>query len=193
MAPTTSTMTPLGTEAPDFALYDTENNLVKRDDFRGAKALLVVFMSNYCPYAKHVRSHLVSLAKEYQEKGVAVIGINANDCDNYPDETPSRMAEDATDYGYTFPYLFDHAQDVAKAYKAACSPDFFLFDTNFKLVYRGQMDDSRPGNGKITDGKDLRDALDAVLEGKVVSGVQKPGMGCNIKWKVGNEPEYFEG
>ncbi|HEX2955719.1 MAG TPA: thioredoxin family protein [Chitinispirillaceae bacterium] len=191
MSATTSTMLTLGTEAPEFSLFDTLDNQIKRDDFRGAKALLVVFMSNHCPYVKHIRKNLVSLITEYQNKGVAAVGINSNDVDNYPDDSPSRMAEDASEYGYTFPYLFDASQSVAKAYRAACTPDFFLFDSSFKLVYRGQMDDSRPGNGKENDGRDLRSALDAVLEERPVSEVQKPSMGCSIKWKYGNEPEYF--
>jgi peroxiredoxin len=192
MSATPSTMLALGTEAPVFSLYDTGDNLIKIDDFRGARALLVVFMSNHCPYVKHIRKHLVSLITEYQDKGVAAVGINSNDVENYPDDSPSRMAEDASEYGYTFPYLFDPSQKVAKAYKAACTPDFFLFDSAFRLVYRGQMDDSRPGNGKEVDGKDLRNALDAVLDGRPVSEIQKPSMGCNIKWKYGNEPEYFQ-
>jgi peroxiredoxin len=192
MSATPSTMLSLGTEAPVFSLYDTGDNLIKRDDFRGAKAFLVVFMSNHCPYVKHIRTHLVSLISEYQDKGVGAVGINSNDVDNYPDDSPSRMAEDASEYEYTFPYLFDPTQAVAKAYRAACTPDFFLFDSSFKLVYRGQMDDSRPGNGKEIDGKDLRSALDAVLEGRPVTDIQKPSMGCSIKWKYGNEPEYFK-
>ncbi len=191
MSATISTMLPLGTEAPDFALFDTLDNQIRRDDFKGARALLVVFMSNHCPYVKHIRKNLVSLISEYQQKGVAAVGINSNDVDNYPDDSPSRMAEDAYEYEYTFPYLFDPTQSVAKAYNAACTPDFFLFDSSFKLVYRGQMDDSRPGNGRENDGKDLRNALDAVLEGREVSEIQKPSMGCSIKWKYGNEPEYF--
>jgi peroxiredoxin len=191
MSATTSTMLPLGTDAPDFTLFDTLDNQIRRDDFTGAKALLVVFMSNHCPYVKHIRKNLVSLISEYQQRGVAAVGINSNDVDNYPDDSPSRMAEDAAEYGYTFPYLFDPSQSVAKAYHAACTPDFFLFDSSFKLVYRGQMDDSRPGNGKENDGKDLRSALDAVLDGRPISATQKPSMGCSIKWKYGNEPEYF--
>jgi peroxiredoxin len=191
MSATTSTMLPLGTNAPDFALYDTQDNQIKRDDFIGAKALLVVFMSNHCPYVKHIRKNLVLLISEYQQRGVAAVGINSNDVDNYPDDSPSRMAEDASEFGYTFPYLFDPSQSVAKAYHAACTPDFFLFDSSFKLVYRGQMDDSRPGNGRENDGKDLRSALDAVLDSRPVLTLQKPSMGCSIKWKYGNEPEYF--
>jgi peroxiredoxin len=191
MSATTSTMLPLGTEAPDFALYDTLDNQIRRNDFMGAKALLVIFMSNHCPYVKHIRKNMVSLISEYQQKGVAAVGINSNDVDNYPDDSPSRMAEDASEYEYTFPYLFDPSQSVAKAYHAACTPDFFLFDSSFSLVYRGQMDDSRPGNGKENDGRDLRSALDALLDGRAISGIQKPSMGCNIKWKYGNEPEYF--
>jgi peroxiredoxin len=184
-------MIALGTAAPDFTLYDTEDNLIRRDDFAGAKALLVIFMSNHCPYVKHVRPVLVPLIKEYQERGVAVVGINSNDVDNYPDDSPERMVEDAMEFHYSFPYCFDGSQKVAKSYNAACTPDFFLFDNLFTLVYRGQMDDSRPGKG-TPDGKDLRAALDALLSGQPVSPVQKPSMGCNIKWKVGNEPVYFQ-
>lgn len=191
MSATISTMLPLGTEAPDFVLFDTLDNQIRRDDFSGARALLVVFMSNHCPYVKHIRKNLVALISEYQQKGVAAVGINSNDVDNYPDDSPSRMAEDAIEFEYTFPYLYDPSQSVAKAYNAACTPDFFLFDSALRLVYRGQMDDSRPGNGRQNDGKDLRSALDAVLEGRRVSEVQKPSMGCSIKWKYGNEPEYF--
>jgi peroxiredoxin len=192
MASVTSTMLRLGTEAPAFDLPDTAGNRVSISDFQDAPALLVAFMCNHCPYVKHVREHFVELVKEYQDRGVAVVGINANDVDTYPDDSPEHMARDAQTYGYTFPYLYDESQEVARAYRAACTPDFFLFDADRRLVYRGQMDSSRPGNENPVTGEDLRTALDAVLAGKPVSPQQKPSMGCNIKWKAGNEPEYFK-
>jgi peroxiredoxin len=183
-------MLPLGTSAPDFQLPDTEGKTVSLSDFEGAPALLVVFMCNHCPYVIHVRQGLATLAREYQDKGVAVVGINSNDVENYPDDSPERMRQEVKDAGYTFPYLYDETQNVAKAYRAACTPDFFLFDGKHKLVYRGQMDESRPNSGKPVSGADLRAALDAVLAGEPVSQEQTPSMGCNIKWKVGNEPDY---
>ena len=188
MVDTVSTMTPLCTPAPDFSLPDTEGNIVSRDDFDDAPALLVMFLSNHCPYVKHVRSRLAELTREYMAKGVAVVGINSNDVDAYPDDSPERMAEEKQRVGYPFPYLFDESQQVARAYRAACTPDFFVFDRHRRLAYRGQMDDARPGNGKPVTGADLRRALDAVLAGGEVSGDQRPSMGCNIKWKPGNEP-----
>lgn len=192
MVETASTMQlPLGAQAPDFALPDTEGRIVRLSDFGQAKALLVVFMCNHCPYVKHIADHLAQLAKEYQAKGVAVVGINSNDVASYPDDSPQKMREEVKRRGYTFPYLYDESQEVAKAYRAACTPDFFLFDQNRRLVYRGQLDDSRPGNGIPVTGKDLRAALDAVLAGQPVAKEQKPSLGCNIKWKPGNEPEYF--
>jgi peroxiredoxin len=192
MASVTSTMLPLSTVAPAFALPDIEGNTVSISDFENAPALLVVFMCNHCPYVKHVRESFVELVKEYQVKGVAVVGINSNDVETYPDDRPELMARDAEAYGYTFPYLYDESQEVARAYRAACTPDFFLFDGNRRLVYRGQMDSSRPGNDKALTGEDLRAALDAVLAGEEVSSKQKPSMGCSIKWKPGNEPDYFK-
>jgi len=191
MAMTASTMLPLGTEAPGFALPDTEGSLASLSDFDEAKALVVVFMCNHCPFVKHVINGLVKLVKEYQPRGVAFVGINANDVSEYPEDRPARMAQFARERGFTFPYLYDETQDVAKRYHAACTPDFFVFDENRRLVYRGQMDDSRPGNDVPITGADLRAALDAVLEGEAVPGRQKPSMGCNIKWKPGNEPDYF--
>jgi peroxiredoxin len=191
MALTPSTMLPLGTPAPPFRLPDTEGKLVSLDDFKDAPALLVVFLCNHCPYVKHVRHELARLAKQYQENRVAVAGINSNDVDNYPDDRPELMAREKAEVGYTFPYLYDETQDVAKSYKAACTPDFYVFDKSRKLVYRGQMDSSRPGNPIPITGKDLRSALDAVLAGQPVSDDQRPSMGCNIKWKSGNEPDYF--
>jgi peroxiredoxin len=192
MAAVTSIMLPLGTEAPTFQLPDIQGKTISISDFRDAPALLVVFMCNHCPYVKHIRESLVELVKEYQAKGVAVVAINANDVDAYPDDSPELMARDAETYGYTFPYLYDQTQQVARAYKAACTPDFFLFDRDRRLVYRGQIDSSRPGNDKPLSGEDLRAALEAVLAGGRISPQQKPSMGCNIKWKPGNEPDYFK-
>jgi peroxiredoxin len=192
MAAVTSIMLPLGTEAPAFQLPDTQGKTISISDFRDAPALLVVFMCNHCPYVKHIRESLVELVKEYQAKGVAVVAINANDVDAYPDDSPELMARDAETYGYTFPYLYDQTQQVARAYKAACTPDFFLFDRDRRLVYRGQIDSSRPGNDKPLSGEDLRAALEAMLAGGQISPQQKPSMGCNIKWKPGNEPGYFK-
>ncbi|HOA52167.1 MAG: thioredoxin family protein [Thermogutta sp.] len=192
MVRTASTMMlPLGAPAPNFSLPDTEGRIVRLSDFRGAPALLVAFMCNHCPYVKHVADHLAALAKEYQAKGVAVVGINSNDVENYPEDSPEKMREEVALRGYTFPYLFDETQEVAKRYGAACTPDFFLFDKEQRLVYRGQLDDSRPNNGIPVTGKDLRAALDAVLAGQPVSPDQKPSLGCNIKWKPGNAPDYF--
>ncbi len=190
MAATASTMLPLGTEAPDFSLLDTEGKPVSLRDFKDAPALLVVFMCNHCPFVKHILDGLVGLIKDYQAKGVAAVGINSNDVAAYPEDRPEMMAKVAKQKGFTFPYLYDETQDVAKAYHAACTPDFFLFDKARKLVYRGQMDDSRPGNGIPVTGKDLRAALDAVLEGIPAPAKQKPSIGCNIKWKPGTEPQY---
>jgi len=190
MAVTASTMLPLGTSAPDFSLPDTEGNLVSLDGFKDAPASLVIFMCNHCPFVKHVLDGLVELVKVYQAKGVAVVGINSNDVEDYPEDRPEMMAKVAKQKGFTFPYLCDETQDVAKAYHAACTPDFFLFDGERKLVYRGQMDDSRPGNNIPVTGADLRAALDAVLAGNSVAAQQKPSIGCNIKWKHGTEPAY---
>lgn len=184
-------MLALGTVAPDFALPDTRGKIVSLADFRGAPALLVFFICNHCPYVKHVRAELARLGRHYQPRGVAVVGISANDAQNYPEDSPARMAEEAREAGYTFPYLFDETQQVAKAYRAACTPDFFLFDGQQRLVYRGQLDGSRPGNGLPVTGQDLRAALDAVLAGRAVAKDQQPSLGCNIKWKPGNEPEYY--
>jgi peroxiredoxin len=183
-------MLALGTSAPPFSLPDTKGNTVLLDDFEGAPALLVMFMCNHCPFVKHILNHLVELVKEYQAKGVAVVGINSNDVANFPDDRPEMMAELVVQAGFTFPYLFDETQQVAKAYRAACTPDFFLFNSERQLVYRGQMDDSRPGNGIPITGADLRAALDAVLLGKDISVDQKPSIGCNIKWKDSGEPDY---
>lgn len=191
MAAVSSTMLELGTTAPDFSLPDTSGKLVSLADYRQAPATLVVFMCNHCPYVKHIASQFAEFAREYQAKGVAVIGINANDVSTHPDDSPAKMAEEAKKMGYTFPYLFDETQEVAKSYRAACTPDFFLFDKDHKLAYRGQFDGSRPGNNVAVTGEDLRMALNAVLQDQPAPTEQKASMGCNIKWKAGNEPDYF--
>jgi peroxiredoxin len=184
MALTPSTMLPLGTSAPAFSLPDVSGKIVSIADFQNAPALLVMFICNHCPYVKHVRSGLAQLARDYQARGVAVVAISSNDAKSYPDDSPAKMAVEAKEAGYTFPYLYDESQAVARAYQAACTPDFFLFNRERQLVYRGQLDDSRPGNGIPVTGKDLRAALDAVLAGKPVVADQKPSIGCNIKWKA---------
>jgi len=184
-------MLTLGTKAPPFRLPDPHGKWVSLDDFHDAPALLVVFMCNHCPYVKHIRSRFAELAKEYQAKGVGVVGINSNDIESYPDDRPEKMAEEIKQVGYTFPYLCDESQEVAKAYQAACTPDFYLFDRDRRLVYRGQFDDSRPGNGRPVTGVDLCAALDAVLAGRPAPSNQRPSLGCNIKWKRGNAPKYF--
>ena len=191
MARTASTMLDLGTLAPDFRLPDALGNWYALSDFATSPALLVVFLCNHCPYVKHIRSALAELAREYVGRGLAMVGINANDVSSHPDDRPARMAEEVRSAGYVFPYLYDESQAVAKAYRAACTPDFFLFDRERKLAYRGQFDDSRPGNGIPITGKDLRAALDALLAGRPVASDQRPSLGCNIKWKAGNEPDYF--
>ena len=191
MSLTASTMLPLGTRAPDFSLPDTEEKTVSLSDFKDAAGLLVVFMCNHCPYVQHIRAYFANLAGEYQARNVAVVGINSNDAATYAADGPGEMTASAREFGFTFPYLYDESQEVAKAYRAACTPDFFLFDAEHRLVYRGQMDDSRPGNGRPLTGRDLRAALDALLAGRPINGDQKPSMGCNIKWKAGNAPDYF--
>lgn len=198
MAQTASTMLALGTAAPDFSLPDTDGSTVSLSDFSGSP-LLVMFICNHCPFVHHVAPELVRLANDYGEK-IGIVAIQSNDIENYPDDAPGKMKEERAKRGYTFPYLFDADQSVAKAYTAACTPDFFLFDAEHKLVYRGQLDDTRPHrissghyddrNG-AADGKDLRAALDAVLSGAKVSVDQMPSIGCNIKWKPGNAPGYF--
>ena len=188
MALTPSHMLPLGTPAPPFDLPDPHGQRVTLSDLGTAPAFLVIFLCNHCPYVKHLQKELAAIVREYQTRQVAAVGINANDVAHYPDDSPARMADDSHRFGYTFPYLFDESQEVAKAYRAACTPDFFLFDRDQKLVYRGQFDDSRPGNNLPVTGKDLRAALDAVLDGRPVSADQKPSIGCNIKWKPGHAP-----
>jgi peroxiredoxin len=190
MVAVNSTMLPLGTAAPAFRLPDTNGKTVSLSDFQG-KPLLVAFICNHCPYVKHIRAGLARLARDYQPRGAAVVGINANDAAQYPDDAPAAMKNEVESAGYTFPYLHDDSQAVAKTYRAACTPDFYLFDRDHRLVYRGQFDDSRPGNNIPVTGKDLRSALDALLAGRPVSTDQKPSIGCNVKWKTGNQPDYF--
>ena len=181
-----STMLPLGTVAPGFRLLEpATGRTVALADLAGTPALLVMFLSNHCPFVKHIADALASFGKDYGQKGVAVVGINANDVANHPEDSPERMRDEVALRGYTFPYLFDDTQEVAKAYQAACTPDFFLFDGERRLVYRGQFDASRPGNDEPVTGRDLRRACDAVLAGELVSGEQVPSIGCNIKWKSG--------
>jgi peroxiredoxin len=189
MARTFSTMLSLGTLAPDFVLPDTDGKRIGRDDLRGTKGLLVVFMCNHCPYVKHIAPKLSEFAREYQGR-ISVVGINSNDTKAHPDDAPQKMAIERIERGYVFPYLFDEDQSVAKAYHAACTPDFYLFDGAMRLVYRGQFDDSRPGSGVPVTGDDLREAVEVLLSGSPLSPDQKPSMGCNIKWKPGNEPNY---
>jgi peroxiredoxin len=190
MALTPSTMLPLGTAAPDFNLLETNGKLVSLADFKDRAALVVIFMCNHCPYVVHIRAGIAQLARDYAPKQVGVVGINSNDVKNYPADSPAKMKEEVKTAGYVFPYLYDETQAVAKAYRAACTPDIYLFDRGCRLVYRGQFDASRPGNGIPVTGKDLRAALDAVLTGKNTSEFQAPSIGCNIKWKGGNEPDY---
>jgi peroxiredoxin len=190
VAETPSTMLALGTQAPDFRLPDTDGRLVGLADFAAAKALLVMFLCNHCPFVKHVQKELVRLANDYGGRDVAFVAISSNDVAAYPEDGPEAMKAEKARMGYPFPYLFDESQGVAKAYRAACTPDFFLFDAQRTLVYRGQLDDSRPSKSVPVTGSDLRRALDAVLAGSPVDTRQKASIGCNIKWKPGNEPSY---
>jgi len=189
-----STMPELGTLAAPFGLPDfgaSAGRTVSLDDFAGKPALLVAFICNHCPYVRHIRDAFAAFAREYQDKGLAVVAVNANDVNTHPDDSPERMREEARSAGYDFPYLYDETQEVAKRYRAACTPDFFLYDRERRLVYRGQFDDSRPGNSLPVTGASLRAAVDALLAGSPVPAEQKPSMGCNVKWKPGNEPDYF--
>ncbi len=191
MVTTASTMLSLGTTAPGFSLPDTAGATVSRDDLAAAPALLVMFISNHCPYVRHVADELARLGRDYETRGVAIVAICANDVERYPDDAPAAMADFAAERGFTFPYLHDESQSVAQAYRAACTPDFFLFDADRQLVYRGQLDGSRPSSDAPIDGRDLRAALDATLAGAAIPEPQLPSVGCNIKWKPGNEPDYF--
>ena len=192
MTLTPSTMFQLGTKAPDFHLKDvvsgSEFSLAK---FADKKALLVMFICRHCPYVKHVKQELSRIGKDYKKKSLGIVAISANDITEYPEDAPDSLKQMAKEEGFTFAYCYDAEQEVAKSYTAACTPDFFLFDSERKLVYRGQLDDSRPSNGLPVTGKDLRTAIDAVLTDQPVSKHQKPSVGCNIKWKKGNQPLYF--
>lgn len=187
MARTPSLMLALGTTLPMFKLPDTDGTLVGSNDFKG-KPLLVMFICNHCPFVIHVRSQLAAIGRDYTTKGIGIVAINSNDVETHPDDAPDKMKIEKAKADYVFPYLFDDTQKVAQAFRAACTPDIYLFDANHKLVYRGQLDDSRPSNGLPVTGKDLRAALDAVVANMPVAFEQKPSLGCNIKWKVGNEP-----
>ena len=192
MAAVNSTMVPLGTAAPDFTLPDTVSGKpVHMSTYRAGKPLLVMFICNHCPFVLHLRSQLASATAEFQKTGVAVLGISSNDPENYPEDAPAKMTAEARRAGYAFPYLFDGDQRVAKAYKAACTPDFFLYDASGNLYYRGQFDASRPSNRMPVTGDDLRNAIQALLAGKPAPAEQSPSIGCNIKWRAGNEPDYF--
>jgi peroxiredoxin len=187
----TSTMVALGTEAPDFTLPDVASGrVVRRSDFDGRRALLVMFICRHCPYVRHVRKGLAELGRDFRDRDVGIVAISANDPAAHPEDAPPSLAEEAREAGYTFPYLFDETQEVATAYTAACTPDFFLFDADRKLAYRGQFDSSRPGNDAPVTGKDLRAAMDAVLADRPVPQDQRPSVGCTIKWRPGNEPSY---
>ena len=184
MSNTPSNMLPLGTTAPDFDLIDTvSDKMLSLNDFKGEAATLIMFICNHCPFVLHVNEQLIALATDYKSNGVGFAAISSNDVENYPQDSPELMKELAKEVGYPFPYLYDESQEVAKAYDAACTPDFYIFDNNLKLVYRGQLDSSRPGNNQLINGKDIRSALDAVLAGNEVNLNQIPSMGCNIKWK----------
>jgi thiol-disulfide isomerase/thioredoxin len=189
MAATESEMLDLGTMAPEFVLPDPDGNVHALGD--GKKAYVVMFICNHCPFVQHIREELAQLGRDYLSQPVSIFAINSNDVTTHPGDNPEKMKEQAETWGYTFPYLFDECQEVAKSYRAACTPDFFVFDSEKKLVYRGQLDDSRPSNDLPVNGRDLRAAIDALLQGEPVSENQVPSIGCNIKWSAGNAPDYF--
>lgn len=190
MALTASTMLALGTKAPDFQLPNTvSGETISLATFADKKALLVMFICQHCPFVKHIKAELARLGKDYQRQSVGIVAISANDIANYPDDAPDKLKAMALEFDFTFPVCYDETQETAKAYTAACTPDFFLFDADRQLVYQGQLDDSRPSNGMPVTGKDLRSAIDAVLADKPLSADRKPSIGCNIKWKPGNEPK----
>mgnify|MGYP001170902381 FL=1 len=191
MVKTASTMLPLRTTAPDFSLLNVNGQTVSRSDFQDAKGLLVIFMCNHCPFVIHLADQLAQFARDYHDAGLAIVAISSNDVSNHPQDSPEQMVHEAEQRGYIFPYLYDEEQEVAKAYHAACTPDFFLFDGNHQLVYRGQFDSSRPDSGIPVSGEDLRQAVDAMLAGQPVSEDQQPSLGCNIKWKEQQAPDYF--
>ncbi len=192
MVRTASTMLPLGTHAPEFELKDVvSQQTFRRESFKDEDALLVMFICRHCPYVQHIKDELARLGKDFEQSRLGIVAISSNDSNSHPDDSPASLKEMAQNLDFRFPLLFDENQEVARAYAAACTPDFFLFDKERRLVYRGQLDDSRPGNGKPVTGVDLRQAIDAVLNGRPVDPNQKASLGCNIKWKAGNEPEYF--
>ena len=191
MALTPSTMLELGTTAPDFSLPSADGKMYNLSEQKLDKGLLVLFICNHCPYVIHIREKLVAKIKDYQNKGIEVVAINSNDFVEYPDDSPEKMAQDAAEFSFSFSYLIDENQQVAHAYRAACTPDLYLFDSEKKLVYRGQFDGARPGNSEPVTGENLTSAIDEMLKGVPVSADQRPSMGCNIKWKKGNEPDYF--
>jgi peroxiredoxin len=192
MARTLSTMLPLGTKAPNFSLKDVvSNQLIYLEIFKNKKALLVMFICQHCPFVKHVQQELAKLGQDYTKEGLGMVAISSNDVANYPDDSPANLKAMAQELGFNFPVCYDETQGIAKAYTAACTPDFFLFDANYQLIYRGQLDDSRPGNNIPVTGQDLRAAIDNILAGKSINSEQKPSIGCNIKWKPGNEPPYY--
>jgi len=191
MPETPSTMLDLGTPLPSFSLPDFNGRVVSDADFKGSQALLVAFICKHCPFVRHIRSEFARFAKEYEARGLKVVAIMSNSIEEFPEDGPEGMKQETEEAGYVFPYLFDKDQNVAKLFKAACTPDLFLFDSNRRLVYRGQFDGSRPKNNVAVNGADLRAAADAVLAGTAPSETQRPSMGCNIKWYPGNEPAYF--
>ena len=192
MPETPSTMLDLGTPLPSFSLPDFNGRTISDADFKGSKALLVAFICKHCPFVKHIRQEFARFAREYEAKGLKVVAIASNDTTEFPEDGPEGMKQEAAEAGYVFPYLFDEKQQVARAFRAACTPDLFLFDANGRLAYRGQFDGSRPKNDVPVTGADLRAAADAVLAGKPAPETQRPSMGCNIKWSPGNAPAYFK-
>jgi len=191
MVRTPSTMLPLGTQAPDFELPNVDGRMVGLAEAAGPRGTVVMFICNHCPFVKHVADHLAMVARDYASRGIGFVAISSNDVAAHPADSPEQMVREAEDRGYLFPYLYDETQEVAKAYHAACTPDFYLFDAESKLAYRGQLDSSRPGNDLPVTGSDLRGAIDALLAGRPPRDDQKPSIGCNIKWKAGHEPPYF--
>lgn len=191
MALTASTMLELNTKAPEFQLPDVGGKTISLDTFADKKALLVMFICRHCPFVKHIQTELAQLGKDYKEQNLGIVAISTNNAAQYPDDAPDKLKQMAEELGFTFPFCYDETQETAKAYTAACTPDFFLFNAQRELVYRGQLDDSRPSNSIPVTGKDLRLAIDTVLADKPITGEQKPSIGCNIKWKPGNEPSYY--
>ena len=192
MVKTASTMLPLGTAAPEFQLQDVvSGKTISLDNYQDSKALLVMFICQHCPFVKHVQDQLAKLGQDYSQQPLGIVAISANDVANYPNDAPDKLKQMALELNFNFPICYDESQEVSKAYTAACTPDFFLFDSDNQLAYRGQLDDSRPSTDIPVTGRDLRQAIDLVLEGKMVDFEQKPSIGCNIKWKPGNEPDYF--